>query len=362
MRSLVSISSIGLSVALSGSLLFQSMQKKATPNTIFYSMATDRAADTGLAKIIRLAEAFKASLKEDQLSLLQLAYSKTDAVKWSNFPQAFSRPQRVGISMASLNPSQAALAKALMASVLSQNASNEGYDELQGIFAADDYFGKQTGQTTTFGAGNYYLAFLGKPSTTALWELQFGGHHYAFANTYNKGQVTGVTPSFRGVEPAAPVTSAGSTYQPLEGEKTAFANILAGLSDAEKAAAKLSSSFSDVLLGPGRDGQFPTAKQGIKVGSLSSAKQNQVMKAIDLYVMDLDASTAKPIAAKYRSELADTYLSFTGSGTMNSANDYVRIDGPGVWIEYSAQPSRDFPGTTHPHSVWRDHKTDYGGN
>jgi hypothetical protein len=47
---------------------------------------------------------------------------------------------------------------------------------------------------------------------------------------------------------------------------------------------------------------------------------------------------------------------------MNQNNDYVRIDGPGIWIEYSAQPSRDFPGTTHPHSVWRDRKTDYGGN
>ena len=158
------------------------------------------------------------------------------------------------------------------------------------------------------------------------------------------------------------VTANSRTYQPIEGEREAFAKIIAGLSDAEKTSAKLSTTFSDVLLGPGRDGQFPATKQGIKVGSLSGARQKEVMKAIETYVMDLDAATAKPIAAKYRSELADTYISFTGSGTMSQANDYVRMDGPGIWLEYSVQPSRDFPGTTHPHSVWRDRKTDYGGN
>ncbi|GAB2558267.1 DUF3500 domain-containing protein [Spirosoma areae] len=60
--------------------------------------------------------------------------------------------------------------------------------------------------------------------------------------------------------------------------------------------------------------------------------------------------------------LADTYGAYSGSGTLNQPNDYVRLDGPSIWIEYSAQPSRDFPGMVHPHSVWRDRHTDYGGN
>ena len=30
-----------------------------------------------------------------------------------------------------------------------------------------------------FGEAEYYLAFLGTPSTTAPWMLQFGGHHLA---------------------------------------------------------------------------------------------------------------------------------------------------------------------------------------
>jgi len=34
------------------------------------------------------------------------------------------------------------------------------------------------------------------------------------------------------------------------------------------------------------------------------------------------------IMAKYKAELADTYISYSGSGAMYKVNDYVRIDGP----------------------------------
>lgn len=316
----------------------------------------------GLEQVVGLANAFKATLNAEQLAKLQLPYSKADAVKWSNFPEFAARPRRVGIRFGSLNTAQLKAARALMGAVMARNVPNEGFDEMEGNLAADDYFGTTTGKTDTFSSGNYFMAFLGTPSTTGLWELQFGGHHYAFANTYNGGNVTGVTPSFRGVEPMAPVTANNRTYQPIEQERQAFADMLAGLNSGEQTRAKLSSTFSDIILGPDRDGQFPTAKQGLRVGELSAAKQKLVLGAIKLYVNDLAPATATPILDKYTAELADTYVAYAGSGTMNQSTDYVRIDGPGVWIEYSAQSSRDFPGTTHPHSVWRDHRSDYGGN
>jgi hypothetical protein len=50
------------------------------------------------------------------------------------------------------------------------------------------------------------------------------------------------------------------------------------------------------------------------------------------------------IMAKYKVELADTYISYSGSGAMYKVNDYVRIDGPSVWIEYSKQIHKEpFP-------------------
>lgn len=317
---------------------------------------------TEIEKAVSLAKAFSSLLTADQRKILQLGWSKTDAAKWSNFPQAFSHPQRVGISFSQLNADQIKAAKELLAYVLDDKTLNEGFNETEGIQAADDLIGSLPGKSGTFGSGNYYIAFLGEPSTNGLWELQFGGHHLAFSNTYKDGKLIGMTPSFRGVEPMSPIDVNGRHYQPMEQEKSAFKNLLGSLTENERDTAKLSNTFSDILLGPGKDNMFPATKQGIKVGTLSKDKQALVLLAISLYVKDLKSTEADKILATYGKELADTYLAFSGTTTLDQVEDYIRIDGPGVWIEYNAQPSRDVKTTpTHAHSIWRDHRNDYGG-
>ncbi len=315
---------------------------------------------TGLAKVVCLAEAFKATLTSSQVATVQLAYSKTDATKWSNLPDGLYNG-RVGIKLSALSATQLTAFYGLMGAVLAQGTTNEGLDEMEGNLVADDYLGANGGGST-YSRGNYHLAFLGTPSTTGLWEIQFGGHHYTVANTYNGGKITGVTPSFRAVEPATAITANTRTYQPMEQERLAFAAMLTALSSTEQTTAKLSSSFGDVLLGPGKDAQFPATKVGVKVGDLTAAKKALVLDAIRLYVNDLDTETAATILAKYTAELDNTYIAYTGTTGVTAQNDYIRIDGPSVWIEFSYQGGVIIKSTPHPHSVWRDHTTDYGGN
>ena len=69
---------------------------------------------------------------------------------------------------------------------------------------------------------------------------------------------------------------------------------------------------------------------------------------------------AAAFMAQYTAEINNTYIAYSGSTTLNNQNDYVRIDGPGVWIEYSTQ-NGIILSPKHPHSVWRDHTKDYGG-
>lgn len=323
------------------------------------SVNTACASTTGLARVICLAEAFKATLNSTQVATLQLTYSKANAQKWSNLPAALS--SRIGLNLGALSATQLAAFRDLMVAVLSLNTTNEGYDEMLGNLVADDYL-STIGGGSDYGASNFYLSFLGTPSTTGLWELLFTGHHYTQPYTFNNGQLTGVTPAFRGVEPAATVTANNRTYQPFEQERLAFAAVLGGLSATEQATAKLSSTFSDLVLGPGKDGQFPATKVGLRVGNLSAAEQSLVLNAIKLYVNDLDATSAATVLAKYTAELADTYIAYSGTTAVASQNDYVRIDGPSVWIEFSYQGGIIIKGTPHPHSVWRDHTGDYGGN
>lgn len=89
---------------------FPDIQQKQT-------IATDCSKETGTAKVACFAEAFKATLQEEQRAFLQLGYSKNDASKWSNLPEF--RPTRVGLKTATLTANQRIAFKALMSAVLS---------------------------------------------------------------------------------------------------------------------------------------------------------------------------------------------------------------------------------------------------
>ncbi len=47
-------------------------------------------------------------------------------------------------------------------------------------------------------------------------------------------------------------------------------------------------------------------------------------------------------------------VSYSSTMNLSDRGDYVRIDGPRVWIEFATQ------GSDHDHTIWRDRLTDYG--
>jgi hypothetical protein len=320
----------------------------------------DCASKKGFAKILCLTDALKSTLKEDQLALLQLDYSKQNASKWSNFPASFRNAQRVGLNLGQMSPDQIKATFALLKEVAG-TAKNEGLDELQQLLEADDYL-NENGGGKTYGTANYFIAFLGKPATKGVFEIQFGGHHLAFANTYQDGVLTGATPSFRGVEPSGTFTWKGKSNQPLNQEQATLSEMLKGLSETQLASARLNQGFSDILVGPQRDGRFPENSSGIKCSSLIAAQKKLVINSIKTYVYDVDDKNAGNIMKRYIKELDSTYISYSGTPELTNRNDYVRLDGPSLWIEYSCQGGIIIRGITHPHSVWRDKLKDYGGN
>jgi len=312
----------------------------------------------GHARLLCLAESIKKDATPELLAKLQLEYSVANASRWSNFPPMGYR-NRVGPTLGELSPSQLVVVKAMLKTAAGI-AADEGYDEIEQILNADDYLKANTNDTG-FASGNFHVAFLGTPTATGTWQLYFGGHHLAFGATYNDGVMVGATPSFRGVEPFTRFEQNGRSNQPMVQETLAFAAMLTGLSDAERTKARLSQTYTDILVGPQRDRNFPPSPSGLSVGELSRERQLLVTRAIETYVRDINPQDADAILKKYATELANTYVSFSGTPTMNAENDYVRIDGPSVWIELSMQPGRSLPGI-HPHSVWRDKSTDYGGH
>lgn len=349
--------------------------------------------------VVTKALAFEATLSSSQLATLQMAYTPALARNWSNLP--CTNTCRNGIGLGTLSTTQLAAALALIQAVEGA-AVNEGFDQFEQIRMADDVLAAAqssgTGNTPTgngpptgtgptgtppggsaptggaaagggYGSGNYYLAFLNAPSATGAWMMQFGGHHYAANISFNGGHIVATTPHFYGLEPTS-FTVSGTTYTPLQREHDAMTALLASLTAAQLTAAQLTQTFSDAVMIPGATNggtdTFPTPKVGIPVTSLSAAQQQLVLAAMMPWVEDMQASVAANLLAIYQNELAGTYLAWTGNGTsgnpssfLNTNTNYVRIDGPSVWIEFVCQTGVVFPSQIHYHTVWRDHNRDY---
>ena len=332
----------------------QSCTLALTVNEAATSTSCD--SETGVSKIICLAEAFQATLSSSQISTLQLSYTFSNAKTWSNLPAAMAA--RNGIKLGSLSSTQLAAAKALIKEMTGTTA-NEGYDEVQQVWLADDYL-NANGGGSDYGSGNYYLAFLGTPSTTGTFEILETGHHKTVANTYVNGVLVGATPHFEAVEPVS-WTSGSTTYAPISQERDAFVALLASLSSSQLSSAKSSSTFSDLVLVPGQEWKFPTTSSGLQCNGLSSDQKQLLLNVIATYTNDIDDTDAATFLSTYTSELDNTYILYSGTTSMATKYDYFRIDGPHVWIEFIVAGGIVFPSGVHFHSIWRDRSTDYAG-
>lgn len=312
--------------------------------------------------VVAKALTFKGMLTTTQQGVLQQNYTAVLAHKWSNLPCGSSC--RNGIQFSTLTTLQLAAAKDILTEAAG-TAVSEGYKEFMQIVTADSLLGTTAG--SGYSKGLYFISFLNTPSTTGQWMLQFGGHHYAANIAFNNGVVVGCTPIFEGVEPKT--WTNGQAVATLDNERNAMANMLASLTATQFNTAKLTTSFSDVVLGPNQDGNFPATKVGVQVSSLSAAQQSLVMQAMEPWLADADSASAATLRSVYQSELSGTYIAFTGNATagnsatfLNTNTNYVRIDGPTVWIEFVCQTGVVYNTQIHYHSVWRDHTRDYGQN
>jgi hypothetical protein len=144
----------------------------------------------------------------------------------------------------------------------------------------------------------------------------------------------------------------GKTHDPLAPMRDSLHGLLISLTPEQSKRAKLDARFNDVYVGPGKDGKFPAKSEGVPVSELSETSKDFVRKAIAAWTGD------SPQGVEYRklyeAELDKVNVSYSGTTDVGERGDYVRLDGPRVWIEFATQ------GSDHYHTIWRDRLTDYG--
>jgi hypothetical protein len=343
-RRLVSIASIGVLATVAATGL---AQRGGTPNT--QADATVR--------IVAAAQAVVAALDEAGRAKVQFPFDGPQKARWSNLPSPMF--QRTGVRLADLTSAQRAAVMTLLRTALSQ----DGYRKAVDIMRGDEVL--RTGQSTNagrgggrgggagpaFGENEYYLAFVGTPSATAPWMLQFGGHHLAINLTLGGSQAT-MAPSLPAAQPAS-YTVEGRTVRPLGNENDRAFALINALDASQRSQAILNSRVADLVLGPGQDGRT-IQPEGIRASALSAPQQTMLWELVREWAGMMNDAFAEPRMAEIRANLRDTYFAWSGPTTNGSAA-YFRVQGPTLVIEYAPQNTVD-----HIHTIYRDPTNDYG--
>lgn len=342
------------------------------------SKAPDLLVSPEATAVVDAADAFLATLSAEQRAIAQIELKASLAIRWTNFPGGSER--RNGVFYRDLKPEQVEAALKVARIALGE----KGFARYQEVRAADDAFAKGRGGRGpggpaqkkafgpaqkkagggpaqkkgggpgggfNFGSANYMIAFLGKPSKTAPWILQLGGHHLAI-NIYYRGATGAATPYHVAAQPTVWKDDREKTHEPLAPMTSALRGLLASLTPEQLKRAKLEARFADVYVGPQKDGQFPAKSEGVSFSELSDDSKDFVKKAIAAWTGD--SPQGVQYLKLYEVDLDKVKISYSGATALSDRGDYVRIDGPRVWIEYATQ------GSDHVHTIWRDRLTDYG--
>jgi len=264
--------------------------------------------------------------------------------------------ERNGLKLGDMTPAQEKAGLALVAAVLSPS----GFQKAMAIVEADQVLEtrsaptRKPGAPIRFGRGEYYVSILGKPSTTDMWMIQFGGHHLAI-NVTLAGRQNVLTPTHTGAQPAS-YSVDGKTVRPLGGENDkAFALVNALSADQQKQAI-LSYEVRNLVLGPGTDGKM-IAPEGVRASTFTPAQRTMLVALVREWVDILSDEAAAAKMKEVQSGLAETYFAWAGP-TTNGKGAYFRIQGPAVLIEYAPQGAAD-NNTDHIHTIYRDPTNDY---
>jgi hypothetical protein len=353
------------------------------------------------ADIVRAANAFLSSLTTDQRQKVLYAFDDAEQrARWSNFPTGFVL--RGGISLKQMSAPQRDVAMKLLGTVLSPM----GLAKVNEIREADDDFkangskrgpggrgdrpptgprpGGQNGppppfggpvgsggpggtenpvgrprvsNDDMFGSNLYYISFLGPPSITHPWMLQFGGHHLALNITIAGSQGV-LTPTLTGAQPAAFKLN-GKTIRPLGRESDEALALLQSLDERQRRQAVLPFTVADLVLGPGQDDK-KIAPEGLKVSEMNATQRAILLHLIAEWADIINKNSADSRMAQMKAELNETWFAWSGPTTGSAGSNitaYYRIQGPHLVIEYA--PQNDEP-TNHVHTIYRDPTNDYG--
>lgn len=311
-------------------------------------LATGRAHSPGeaIADMRDAAKAWLAALTPEQRGIAALEFTSDERENWHYVPKS-----REGLSLGKMSDAQRQLARALLASGLSQHGLLQtdaviALERVLRVIESSDHRDELL----------YYFAVFGNPATDAPWGWRVEGHHLSVNFTIAAGHVS-ATPNFVGANPAEVRNDGPQRGQrALAAEEDLGRALVLSLTETQRSQATFSSSApSDILTRNERQAKAPEPA-GLSFSAMTPTQQEQFKALVAVYANRLRTE----IAATELQKIADTgwnRLSFAWAGGLQpSQGHYYRIQSPDFVIEYDNTQNR----ANHIHTVWRVFEGDFG--
>eukprot|EP00752_Nemacystus_decipiens_P013702 g12155.t1 len=323
-------------------------QRRANTGSAHTAASLKGAAEV-VAGVVEAAEALLATLSEEQRG--QISYGFDDAAqreRWSNLPS--NRAKRGGLKMGDLTRPQQDAVYDLISATLSER----GFQEVFDVVHSDAERHERGEKRPNFGRDYFYIALLGKPSTTEPWSWMFGGHHLGVNATIAGERIT-LSPTLTGGQPTH-YHSGDRKVELQANEITAAHAMLAGLDDAKRAKAVVSDRRGNLAFGPGTKEVVPKT-EGVRGDALNEAQQKLLLALIEERVGLLNDTHAALAMQRISDTIDQTYFAWFGP-TDKAEPAMWRIQGPAVIIEFCPQNLGGDP-HNHIHAMYREPGNDF---
>jgi Protein of unknown function (DUF3500) len=164
-----------------------------------------------------------------------------------------------------------------------------------------------------------------------MWQL--GGHHLGITTTIQETSMS-LAPMLTGCQPSS-YTVGGQTIRPLAAETDKAFELINSLDATHRQQAILPTAVTDLVLGPGHDGET-LAPAGLPASAMSSGQQTMLLGLVREWVGFAPEPVANTKMDDIKSHLADMYFAWSGETTAGSSI-YFRVTGPKLHLEFANQ-------------------------
>lgn len=324
------------------------------PHTHSHANLSLSAAPTPNQEMAAAAAAFLDTISPEFKSKAAFSFDGPQRKDWHFVPRT-----RPGLALRDMTEAQQLAAHNLLRSALSE----QGVKKTESLMALESVLldmeraaGSVSGVRVPL---NYAISIFGSPTDSKPWGWRIEGHHLCLNFTSVSNELTAVTPSFMGSNPAEVKSGPKAGMRVLAVEEDLGRQLVTSLNDEQQKLAIIAKvAPADIYTIPGRelDAAIPEPHSGLLYSAMSTAQREVVEKLIGEFAHNLRHEFADHELDRIRkADLNLIRFAWAGS-TKPGQGHYYRLIGPTFIIEYDNTQND----ANHVHTIWHDRQHDFG--